>query len=103
MGTEELYSQWIYLLKGETCPVWVSEFGTGPEPGYDLQWFENVVKILGSVDADFAYWPLNVGPKPGDGGDESYGMLSKEWMPKLEEDPRLILLRAHGLLPCKSS
>merc|ERR1711924_176562 len=86
---KELDSQWAYLLKAGTCPVWVSEFGTGPEPGsYDLQFFEKFVEFLGSADADFAYWPLNVGPKPGAGGDESYGMLTPEWTPKSEGDPR---------------
>ena len=45
------------------------------------------------MDADFAYWPLNVGPKPGDGGDESYGMLTKEWTAKSEDDVRLNLMR----------
>merc|ERR1711879_4352 len=99
MLKEELYSQWSFLLETNTCPVWVSEFGTGPQSGYDLQWFERFVELLGNVDADWAYWPLNVGPKPGVGGDESYGMLSEDWTPKADGDPRLQLLIAHGLLP----
>merc|ERR1719440_85423 len=73
---EELYNQWAFLLKAGTCPIWVSEFGCGPSSDYELQWFEKFVEFLGSVDADWAYWPLNVGPKPGSGGDESYGMLT---------------------------
>ena len=33
------------------------------------------------------------------GGDESYGMLSADWTPKVGGDPRLQMLMAHGLLP----
>jgi len=96
----ELSSQWAYLLNDGACPVWVSEFGAGPTPRcYDLLWFEKFVEFLASVDVDWAYWPLNVGPKPGDGGDESYGMLAEDWTPKRGGDPRLSLLRSHGLLP----
>ena len=25
-----------WLLEGDICPVWISEFGTGPAPGFDL-------------------------------------------------------------------
>ncbi|CAE7382891.1 unnamed protein product [Symbiodinium natans] len=87
-----LSEQWGWLLERDVCPVWVSEFGTGPAPGFDLDWFQRFVGILGRFEVDFAYWPLNVGAKPGGGGDEGYGMLSKDWTPKPEGDIRLNLL-----------
>lgn len=95
---EVIDGQWAYLLREDVCPVWISEFGTGPQEGYDLAWFRRFIEILGSLEVDFAYWPLNVGPKPGCGGHESYGMLSEDWMPVLS-DLRLQLMRQHGLLP----
>lgn len=104
MPSEELQSvlreQWGRFLETEQYPVWVSEFGSCGGPSYDLDWFEKFVTYLGSIDADFAYWPLNVGPKPGSTDDyESYGMLSENWTPKPEGDPRLKLMTQHGLLP----
>eukprot|EP00434_Breviolum_minutum_P010953 symbB.v1.2.009659.t1/scaffold593.1/size185935/10 len=95
---EVVYCQWAYLLQEDVCPVWISEFGTGPNEGYDLRWFRRFLKTLEGFEVDYAYWPLNVGPKPGCGGDESYGMLSKEWKPDWS-DQRLDLLRQHGFLP----
>ncbi|CAE7595099.1 unnamed protein product [Symbiodinium sp. CCMP2456] len=101
--SDVLFEQWGWLLDGDICPVWISEFGTGPAPGFDLDWFQRFVEILGRMEADYAYWPLNVGPKPGCGGDEPYGMISPDWTPKLEGDIRLNLLRLHGLLPAAGS
>jgi len=64
-----------------------------------------VTAYLKAKDADFAYWPLNVGPKAGhgadaataaadgaEGGDESYGLLRNDWSPRWP-DERLRLLR----------
>eukprot|EP00931_Biecheleriopsis_adriatica_P093597 TRINITY_DN67323_c0_g1_i1.p1 TRINITY_DN67323_c0_g1~~TRINITY_DN67323_c0_g1_i1.p1 ORF type:complete len:439 (-),score=70.99 TRINITY_DN67323_c0_g1_i1:83-1399(-) len=98
----EIFHQWGYLLEGNHCPVWISEFGTCARPGYDLEWFSRFVEIVGKMDADFAYWPLNTGPKPGSGDDEPYGMLTEQWTPKPEGDPRLRLLALHGLLPTQA-
>ncbi|CAK9103306.1 4-beta-glucanase) [Durusdinium trenchii] len=95
---EVLQRQWGFLLSEDRCPVWVSEFGSGSQ-GYDFRWLSRFVEILGKMEVDFAYWPLNVGPKPGCGGDESYGMLAADWTLKEEPDERLELLRHHGLLP----
>ncbi|CAJ1439740.1 unnamed protein product [Effrenium voratum] len=94
---EELHRQWGHLLERDVCPVWVSEFGTN-KGGYDLSWFQRFVEILGQMEADFAYWPLNVGPKPSCGGEESYGVLGPDWTPSSEKDERLDLMRKHGLL-----
>lgn len=55
----------------------------------EMQWLSTYVDILDELDADWAYWPLNVGPKPGVGADEAYGMLSASWRPKANGDVRL--------------
>lgn len=96
--SDVIYGQWAYLLQDDVCPVWISEFGTELKEGYDLDWFRRFIEILGRLEVDFAYWSLNVGPKPGGQGDESYGFLSKDWTPLLS-DLRVELMRQHGLLP----
>merc|ERR1712039_580200 len=99
---EELFAQWGCLLGGKqgVCPVWLSEFGSGEDPSsYDMKWLHKILQYIESVDADWAYWPLNVGNKPGTSDNESYGMLSSKWTPKPEGDIRLNLFREHGLLP----
>jgi len=95
---EEVRGQWGALLEAETCPVWISEFGAC-SGGYDWEWFEKFVEVLGELDADYAYWPLNAGPKPGCGGGEPYGLLGADFAPKPEGDCRVDLMVKHGLLP----
>jgi len=96
----EMFRQWGFILQSNTCPVWVSEFGSFENPEhYDTKWFERFVECLGSLEADFAYWPLNVGNKPASGHGEPYGLLGADWRPKPEGDRRIDLLRQHGLLP----
>lgn len=89
---EELLQQWGFLLEEDICPVWVSEFGADPENGYDKQWFERFVRFLVAMDVDWAYWPLNVGRKPGSEEGEPYGMLNPDWTPKPKGDARLDIL-----------
>jgi len=98
--SEQLLGEWGFLLEADACPVWMSEFGAG-ESSYDLCFLENLVSFLALIDADWAYWPLNVGPKPRSGDNESYGMLTAEWTQKPYgvEDRRLELLRTIGLAP----
>jgi len=85
------------VLQNELCPVWVSEFGADAENPQEMQWLEDFVGILAEFDADWAYWPLNVGPKPECGTDEAYGMLELDWRPKAIGDSRLAALRGIGL------
>ncbi|CAE7029922.1 engXCA [Symbiodinium sp. CCMP2592] len=80
--SDVLFEQWGWLLEGDICPVWISEFGTGPAPGFDLDWFKRFVEILGRMEVDYAYWPLNVG---------------------LLAVPAGVVLRLHGLLPAVGS
>jgi len=97
---EQLRAEWGWLLEGDVCPVWVSEFGGSLDSQEDMRWLADFVAYLASVEADWAYWPLNVGEKPDNGGGEPYGMLADDWTPKLEGDQRLWLLGvAGGLRP----
>lgn len=98
--------EWGCVLEAGTCPIWVSEFGAGLENEEEMSWLRRFVDILAEYDVDWAYWPLNVGPKPECGSDEIYGMLAPDWKPKaapssdtglLDADERLQLLQKIGL------
>lgn len=98
-GDEELEElmrkEWGFVLEQECCPVWVSEFGCNLTSHEEMVWLRSFVEILRDLDADWAYWPLNVGDKPAGGGDESYGMLTSRWeAPPEGSDKRLTLLRS---------
>jgi len=77
----------------------VSELGADAGNAEEMQWLSSFVDVLDELDVDWAYWPLNVGPKPGVGADEAYGMLGPSWRPKQHGDVRLALLRTIGLQP----
>jgi len=96
---EQLHREWGSVLEAGLCPVWVSEFGADAANLEEMQWLEAFTFLLRLYDADWAYWPLNVGGKPG-GGSEAYGFLTPAWLPKeAPGDPRLDLLKAIGLQP----
>jgi len=95
----QIQSEWGFLLEENVCPVWVSEFGVDASRPYEMNWLRSFVDALEHFDADWAYWPLNVGPKPGDGSDEPYGLVDKDWTPqKNADDTRIQLLRKIGLI-----
>lgn len=76
--------EWGYVVEEDqpyTAPVWVSEFGVGfdPDEEEDRTWFTNIMRYLEEGDFDFAYWPLNPGPKAS-GHDEPYGLLELDWV-----------------------
>merc|ERR1712037_404871 len=82
---------WGGVLEKQLAPVWVSEFGLAFQAGSaDRAWFEALAKYLADSDGDYAYWPLNAGPKP-DGQSEPYGLLDDNWVP-IEGDWRRRLL-----------
>ncbi|CAJ1335270.1 unnamed protein product [Effrenium voratum] len=94
--SEELLEQQMdqdfgFCLNEDICPVWLSELGADLSSG-ELDWFLKVCKYLEKRDVDFAYWPLNVGPKPGGSDDEAYGILTNDWQPRWA-DRRLQALR----------
>jgi hypothetical protein len=71
------------------APVWLGEFGDsgGSDPG----WLNKLGATLGATDADWAYWPLNGGPKAS-GESEPFGLLEDDWT-TVRNDWRLALLR----------
>jgi aryl-phospho-beta-D-glucosidase BglC (GH1 family) len=80
--------QWGYLLEGE-APVWMGEFGDAAAS--DPAWLTRLAGYLGETDADWAYWPLNGGPKAS-GDSEPFGLLEDDWT-TVRNDWRLALLR----------
>jgi hypothetical protein len=95
---KQIASEWGCLLRDDICPVWVSEFGVDPGLSEEIEWMRRFVPILAKLDVDWAYWPLNVGPKPTCKTDEAYGMIRLDWLPKLpSSDERLNLLEKLGL------
>jgi len=88
---EQMDKEWGFCLSQDLCPVWLSEFGADRNNPKEMMWFERMCRYLAHRDVDFAYWPLNVGQKPGGGGDESYGFLANDWTPRWC-DPRLRML-----------
>ncbi|CAK0816142.1 unnamed protein product [Prorocentrum cordatum] len=75
--------------------VWVSEFGADLSNPEEVGWLRDFTSLLAEKDVDWAYWPLNVGPKPGCGEDEAYGVLDARWRPKMLD--LVTLLSAVGL------
>mmetsp|Transcript_11175 Transcript_11175/g.25007 ORF Transcript_11175/g.25007 Transcript_11175/m.25007 type:complete len:844 (+) Transcript_11175:30-2561(+) len=88
---EQMDKEWGFCLSQDLCPVWLSEFGADRNNPREMMWFERMCRYLAHRDVDFAYWPLNVGQKPGGCGDESYGFLANDWTPHWF-DPRLRML-----------
>ncbi|KAH8683207.1 glycoside hydrolase superfamily [Tricladium varicosporioides] len=79
---------WGYLLRESIAPVWVSEFGAPNTPnGGDQHYWDNLIRYLHEIDADFAYWALNP-RKPHNNEKESYGLVEDDWE-TLVEDYRL--------------
>lgn len=100
--------EWGCVLESAACPVWVSEFGANLGDPEEMRWLQDFVEVLKFFDADWAYWPLNVGQKPGTregdpGSDEIYGMLLPDWTPKAAGDRRLELLGRAGLIPSSAA
>ena len=85
--------QWGYLVdpgKPYPAPLWLGEFGDSATS--DPKWMNNLAAYLRDLDADFAYWALNGGPKAA-GGAEPYGLLDDDWT-TVRKDWRLTLLQS---------
>lgn len=57
---QDMENNWGYLLRSNTAPVWVGEFGaphTASEG--DLHYWNHLMKYLRDMDADFGYWALS--------------------------------------------
>ncbi|QIX01602.1 hypothetical protein AMS68_007119 [Peltaster fructicola] len=89
----DMEHNWGYLLRSNIAPVWVGEFGAprGPHAG-DRHYWDNLMRYLKDVDADFGYWALNA-HKPDPFDDETYGLLRHDWATVID-DYRLQDMRA---------
>ncbi len=70
---------WGYIISGDIAPVWVGEMGAPQRPDRgDLHYWNNLVRYLGILDVDFAYWAIN--PRKPDGNvSEAYALLKDDW------------------------
>lgn len=71
---------WAYLVEEDTAPVWIGEFGAPRHPGQgDANYWENLLRYLKAIDADFGYWAINP-RKPKDDKKESYSLVEDDWV-----------------------
>jgi endoglucanase len=64
---------WGYLVKQNTAPVWIGEFGTKDQTTIDQTWLKELATYIGNNQMSFAFWCLN--PDSGDTG----GILQDDW------------------------
>ncbi|EJT81509.1 endoglucanase E1 [Gaeumannomyces tritici R3-111a-1] len=71
---------WAYLVERDIAPVWVGEFGAPHLPGAgDVNYWQNLMRYLKAIDADFGYWAINP-RKPKDNGKETYCLVEDDWV-----------------------
>jgi aryl-phospho-beta-D-glucosidase BglC (GH1 family) len=76
---QSMRKNWAYLVEGGIAPVWVGEFGAPGEPGRgDANYWQNLLRYLKAIDADFGYWAINP-RKPKDNEEETYSILDDDW------------------------
>ncbi|KAJ1331327.1 cellulase family glycosylhydrolase [Microdochium nivale] len=78
--TQAMRHNWAYLVEDDVAPVWVGEFGAPRHPGMgDINYWENLMRYLKKLDADFAYWAVNP-RKPHDNELETYSLVEDDWL-----------------------
>lgn len=71
---------WAYLVEGNMVPVWIGEFGAPHHPGIgDANYWQNLLRYLKAIDADFGYWAINP-RKPKDDEKETYALVEDDWI-----------------------
>ena len=71
---------WGYLVEGDVAPVWIGEFGAPHHPGVgDVNYWQNLMRYLKAIDADFGYWAINP-RKPKDDEKEGYCLVEDDWV-----------------------
>ncbi|KAE9364732.1 glycoside hydrolase family 5 protein [Stipitochalara longipes BDJ] len=76
---KSMKENWAYLLEENIAPVWVGEFGGPHEPSEgDFHYWNNLLKFLKLVNADFAYWAINP-RKPHENEKEGYSLIEDDW------------------------
>jgi endoglucanase len=77
---KSMRENWAYLIDEEIAPVWIGEFGESRHPGQGgIHYWNNLLKYLKSIDADFAYWAINP-RKPKDNEKETYSLVEDDWV-----------------------
>lgn len=66
-------STWGYLVKGQTAPVLVGEFGTRFQTDSDQKWLNTLVQYIKANNLSYTFWCWN--PNSGDTG----GILNDDW------------------------
>lgn len=73
-------SNWGYLVEGDVVLVWIGEFGVLSEFGRgDVNYWENLMRYLKSIDVDFGYWVINL-RKLKDDEKEMYCFVEDDWV-----------------------
>lgn len=81
----DMERNWAFLLRENVAPVWVGEFGAPHSASEgDRHYWDNLMRYLRDVDADFGYWALNP-RKPENYDDETYGLLKPDWETVVED------------------
>jgi endoglucanase len=71
---------WAFLVRDNTAPVWLGEFGTSSKPsdaldqtpGSQGQWFSSLIDFLTAHNSiHWSYWALN--------GEDRYGLLTRDY------------------------
>lgn len=71
---------WLYLLEQDIAPVWVGELGSSRDTSQGgARYWQNLWKLLKSVDADFGYWAINPS-KPHNDETETYSLVERDWV-----------------------
>lgn len=77
--SKSMVENWAYLLEHDIAPIWVGEFGGPHLPNRgDLHYWNNLLKFLKMVDADFAYWAINP-RKSANNEYGTYGLVGDDW------------------------
>ncbi|KAJ3320732.1 hypothetical protein HDV06_005025 [Boothiomyces sp. JEL0866] len=67
-------SHWGYLLRNNTAPILVGEFGTKLQDSQDSVWLQHLVQYINDNGASWTFWSWN--PESGDTG----GLVQYDWV-----------------------
>ncbi|KAI0482313.1 endoglucanase E1 [Xylariaceae sp. FL0804] len=77
---QSMRHNWAYLVEGDVAPVWIGEFGGPRHPGEgDANYWQNLMRYLKTIDADFGYWAVNP-RKPNMNAPEGYSIMHDDWL-----------------------
>jgi endoglucanase len=76
---QDMLRNWAWLLEDNIAPVWVAEIGAPQQPREgDKHYWDNLMKYLENVDADFGYWAINP-RKPHENEKEYWALVEDDW------------------------